>query len=235
MDTPDGWLNEWRSLGEADWRRWLGASGLSGADARPAALHEAGAAFTSFAEEFMRLARSAAGADPAAGERLKGELEALAQNLFARAVPAWPSFPGQGAEWLAALQAWSMVLAEIARATAVAFAARLGAPDPPTTLRAIFDAWIECAEGAFQSAAHSEVFAHAQARLFNELVRAKARQQAHLEQLARHIGMPTRREVDALYDELRALKAELAAARAAPAPAAPAAARRRRPSRKQPR
>jgi hypothetical protein len=230
MDNPDAWLNEWRSLGQAEWQRWLGA-GLAGAgSAPPAALQVAAAAFTTFADEFGRLARSAAGAGPAQAERLRGELETLAQDFFARVLPPWPSWPGQGAEWAAALGAWSSVLAEIARATATAFAARLAAPDPPATLRATFDAWIDCAEGAFQSAAHSEAFAQAQARLFNELVRARARQQSLIEQLARGVGVPTRSEVDALHDELRALKAELAAARSATP-----AARRKRPPRGTPR
>ena len=112
------------------------------------------------------------------------------------------------------------------RATAISFAARLAAPEPPATLRATFDAWIDCAEAAFQAAAHSEAFAQAQARLFNEFVRAKARQQTLIERLAKSAGVPTRSEVDALHDELRALKGELAAARATPA--APRAAPRRR-------
>jgi Poly(R)-hydroxyalkanoic acid synthase subunit (PHA_synth_III_E) len=232
MESPDAWLHEWRTLGTAEWPRGFGA-GVPGAASHASGLHDAAAAFTSFAEEFGRLVRAAA-ADPAAAERLHGELEALAQNFYARAVPAWPSWPGQGAEWAAALQTWSLVLAEIARATATGFAARLAAPEPPATLRATFDAWIDCAESAFQSAAHSERFGAAQARLFNELVRVKARQQTAIEQVAKSAGVPTRSEVDALHDELRALKAELAAARTAPPPVAPSPPRRRAP-RKAPR
>ncbi len=217
METQDAWLNEWRSLGQAEWQRWAGRMGVADGRSAPlGGLHDAAAAFTSFAEEFQRLARMAPGADAAASARLRGELETLAQNFFARAVPAWPAWAGQGPEWAAALQQWSMALAEVARASAGAFAARLAAPDPPATLRATFDAWIDCAEAAFQSTAHSEAFAQAQARLFNELVRARARQQTLTEQLAKSAGVPTRSEVDALHDELRALKAELALARVAP-------------------
>jgi len=231
MDTPGAWLSEWRSLGQAQWQRWAGGFGVPGGPSAPlAGLHDAAAAFTSFTEEFSRLARVAAHADPAEAARRRGELETLAQNFLARAVPAWPAWAGQGAEWAAALQAWSMALAEVARETAGAFAARLAAPDPPATLRATFDAWIDCAEAAFQSAAHSDAFAKAQARLFNELVRARASQQAMIEQVAKHAGVPTRSEVDALHDELHALKAELALVRSAP-PAAP----RRRAPRKAPR
>ena len=243
MESLDRWLNEWRGLGPGDWQRWLGAGpGLGAGISSPSALQEAGAAFTRFAEEFARLARAAGtAADPAEAARLRGEFEALAQKFFASAVPAWPAWPGQGAEWASALQRWSLVLAEIARASAIAFAARLAAPDAPSTLRGTFDAWIDCAESAFQAVAHSEAFAEAQARLFNELVRTKARQQDLLERVARSAGVPTRSEVDALHDQLRALTAELAAARAAPPAmaarpsAAPRAARPGRPSGKKPR
>jgi hypothetical protein len=244
MDTPDSWLNDWRGLGPAEWQRWAGSLGLPGRSTAPmAGLHDAAAAFTRFAEEFASLARAAAAAPPAEAALRRAELEKLAQNFFARAVPSWPAWAGQGAEWTGALQAWSLALAEVARATAASFAARLAAPDRPATLRATFDAWIDCAEAAFQSAAHSDGFASAQARLFNELVRAKARQQTLVEQLAKSAGVPTRSEVDALHDELRALKAELATQRtAAPGAAAPkatqaktpAAARRRAPRKRPP-
>jgi len=234
METPEAWLNAWRSLGQGPWPR--GPEPGAPGPARVPGLADAAAAFTSFAEEFGRIARSATGAGPADAERLRGELEALAQNFFARAVPAWPTGSLPGAEWPAALQAFAMALADVARATAAAFAARLLGADPPATLRAAFDAWIDCAEAAFQSTAHSEAYAQAQARLFNELVRARARQQALVEQAAKSAGLPTRSEVDALHDELRALRSELAAARAkAPAAAPPPARRRARPRPKAPR
>ena len=123
-----------------------------------------------------------------------------------------------------------MVLAEIGRATASAFVARLGGGDPPRTLRATVDAWIDCAERAFQSAAHSDAFAQAQARLLNELVRLRIHEQALLEQASRLAGVPTRAEVDALHDSVQELKAELARRPAAPAATA-AVPRKKRPRR----
>lgn len=211
----------------ADLRRWLEAFTRLPPAAEFGGLAGANEAFTRFAEEFSRLASGARA--PGAEATLNAELESLAQRFFARAVPAWPASAGEGHEWAAALQAFSMQLAELSRATAAAFAARLLGPDAPKTLRAAFDAWIDAAEAAFQSLAHSAAYADAQARLFNELVRARARQQGLVDQIARGAGLPTRREVDALYDEVRALKAELAARREAP-PAKRPARRPRRPS-----
>jgi len=211
----------------ADLRRWLEAFSRVPPVAEFGGLAGANEAFTRFAEEFSRLASGAR--TPGAQATLNAELESLAQRFFARAVPAWPASAGEGHEWAAALQAFSMQLAELSRATASAFSARLLGPDAPQTLRAVFDAWIDAAEAAFQSLAHSATYVDAQARLFNELVRARARQQGLVDRLARGVGLPTRREVDSLYDEVRALKADLAASRGAP-PAKRPARRPRRPS-----
>lgn len=224
--TPaDAWMDAWRRL--------AAAGGLGPSPTATAAGGEAVAeAFQRFAATFIHLAKPGSGS-PAI------DLESLAQDFFQRALPAWPGAAGEGPEWTQALAAWSALLGEFARAAAAAFGARLAAPGAPTTLRGAFDAWIDCAESAFRSTAHSAEFAAVQAKLFNAFVRAKARQQALLEQVARAAGAPTRREVDALYDEVRTLKAELAVARdsaptAAPTPApsakaAPARPRARRP------
>ena len=234
MNFADSWLSHWQRLEAASGQRWPGAPPwAAGSDPSVprAGLEDAGAAFARFAADFARIgAPLAAASDPAARAQLEQQLEALAQHLVAGAVPSWPAQPGQGAEWAVALQTWSMVLAEIARATASAFVARLRGADPPRTLRATFDAWIDCAERAFQSAAHSDAFAQAQARLLNELVRLRIRQQALLEQASRLAGLPTRREVDALHDSMQQLKAELARRPAAPAATARAP-RTKRPRR----
>ena len=110
-----------------------------------------------------------------------------------------------------ALDAWSAVLRGIAANTASLFAARLQSTQPPASLRATFDAWIECAEAAFQASAHSDGFIAGQTRLINEFVTQKARQQELVERGARALGLPTRSEVDALHDAVRAMKPAAAA------------------------
>ena len=225
MGSTESWLSHWQSLRDAAWPQPPSGAPGDGADpsSGPAGLHESSSAFARFAAEFARVGASfGPAANPSDRARLESELEALAQRFFAGAVPPWPALPGQGADWAVALQAWSMVLAEIARASAAAFVARLAGPDGPRTLRATFDVWIDCAESAFQSAAHSEAFAQAQGRLLNEFVRLRIRQQALLEQAARLAGLPTRREVDLLHDSVQELKAELAR-RPAPSVAKPVA------------
>jgi hypothetical protein len=243
MDRPETTFRVWQDAGSADWQRWLAELGSMasavGGPAVPAAmggpapggfaaLGPAGSAFARFAQDFARCYEQGRGARSAEDSaRLDGELQALAQRFHASAIPAWPVLNAAGSEWPAALAAWSMVLAEIARDTAARFAARLASSLSPPTLRSAFDAWIDCAEAAFQAAAHSEAFAAAQARLINELVAVRGRQQALIEQGARALGLPTRSEVDGLHAAIRELRRGLDEARNA-APPRPAAPRTRR-------
>jgi hypothetical protein len=244
MDRPEMTFRDWQDAGGAGWQRWLAELGAvatagGGSDGSAAvtgtavggfaALREASAAFARFAQDFARCYGQAARTEEDAA-RLPGELQALAQRFHASVLPAWPAVHAAGPEWPQALAAWSMVLADIARDTAARFAARLASAPRPATLRATFDAWIDCAEAAFQAAAHTEAFTGAQARLINGLVAARGRQQALVEQGARALGLPTRSEVDGLHSAIRELRRALEPTRvakpAAPRPAAPRARRR---------
>ena len=217
MKSPDdlqAWLEPWRRLGE----------GFLAGGAPGGGVAEANAAFTRFAEGYASLLRPAAGAG--AGRewaRYTAELRALAERFVTSAFPEWPTGPHAGNEWSRELANWSTVLGGIATDAAERFSASLGR-DPPVSLRAAFDRWIDAAEAAYQAAAHSDAFIGAQARLVNAFVKERARQQDLLERGARALGLPTRREIDSLHDALRALR-PAPAADAAAAPAAPAAPR----------
>ena len=216
----DGWLGPWRQFAERV------AAGEGSAAAGRASLEQAGAAFARFAEEFAALGRPPDAAAAARAEYAR-QLNALAERFVSASFPPWPAPAGADPGFARALEAWARVQAAIAADAARRFAARLVAPDAPTTLRATFDAWIEAAEAAFQSHARSDAFVAAQARLLNEFVAQRARQQALLERAARAAGMPTRAEVDALYDELRALSRPAGAAADGTAPSPQRAAKPR--------
>jgi hypothetical protein len=208
--APDPWQQAWAAFQRATTQ---GAGGAGLADAR--------AAFEAFAADYVRLARLAT---PPAGRGTKvAELAALWRTSAARLVEGvapTAAASGTAPAFQAALAAWAAIQAGIATDTAERFAARLVAPPRPATLRAAFDAFIDCAEAAFHAAARTDAFAAAQARLLNELVRLRAEQQRLVDQTARLAGLPVRAEVDALYDSVRALGAELAALKAAARPAA---------------
>jgi class III poly(R)-hydroxyalkanoic acid synthase PhaE subunit len=69
----------------------------------------------------------------------------------------------------------------------------------------LYDAWIDCAEGAYAQAAHSERFARLLAELCNISSAFKVERGKLTEQIARHLDLPSRAEVDTLHRQVRAL------------------------------
>jgi class III poly(R)-hydroxyalkanoic acid synthase PhaE subunit len=93
------------------------------------------------------------------------------------------------------------------------------APPAPSSPAELYDAWIDCAEGTYAQAAHSERFARLLAELCNISSAFKVERGKLTEQIARHLDLPSRAEVDTLHHQVRALK--LAMRAAAPHAAAP--------------
>jgi class III poly(R)-hydroxyalkanoic acid synthase PhaE subunit len=99
------------------------------------------------------------------------------------------------------------------------------APQAPESPADLYDAWIDCAEGTYAQAAHSERFARLLAELCNISSAFKVERGKLTEQIARHLDLPSRAEVDTLHRQVRALKEAMRTAAATPAAgaAAPAA------------
>jgi hypothetical protein len=183
---------------------WLGLWSSGGAAAAPG-LAAALQSLERFAEAY---ARSREGGSSAA------DWEAAARAFIEATLPAASGIAGgtAGAD-----------VGALAHAMANAFARRLAAGAPPTSLRAAFDLWVDCAEEAYRVLAASAAFAGLQAAMCNALVRLREQQQPLADQAAALVGLPTRAEVDALHDTVRELRGELERARA------PRAARSTRP------
>ena len=92
--------------------------------------------------------------------------------------------------------------------------------EAPQTSKApadLYDAWIDCAEGAYAQAAHSDAFARLLAELCNISSAFKVERGKLSEQIARHLDLPSRAEVDTLHRQVRALSEAMRAAGANPA------------------
>jgi hypothetical protein len=223
----------WNGFGEAEWRRLVDACRARAAAPGPEGLAALADAYRHFAAQFASALGAASAADPQGRENYATTLQALTRRFLESLAPMPPPPTAAPPAWIEAFLTWTTIIGDLARATATAFAGRLARPDAPTTLRGLFDAWIDCAESAYQTEAHSERYARVQATLFNEAVALRARQQALLEQASRAIGVPGRREVDALHDAVRELRAELDATRSGrEASAAPARGARPSPARR---
>jgi class III poly(R)-hydroxyalkanoic acid synthase PhaE subunit len=89
----------------------------------------------------------------------------------------------------------------------------------------LYDTWIDCAEGTYHQAAHSDSFARLLADLCNISSAIKVERGKLTEQLARHLDLPSRAEVDSLHRQVRELTFAM---RAAAKPSKPARAPRKR-------
>src|SRR3984885_8133874 len=97
------------------------------------------------------------------------------------------------------------------------------APPAGKTPADLYDAWIDCAEGTYAQAAHSERFARLLAELCNISSAFKVERGKLTEQLARHLDLPSRAEVDTLHRQVRALNEAVRAAAASSAASGAAA------------
>jgi class III poly(R)-hydroxyalkanoic acid synthase PhaE subunit len=86
----------------------------------------------------------------------------------------------------------------------------------------LYDAWIDCAEGAYAQAAHSDSFARLLAELCNISSAFKFERGKLTEQIARHLDLPSRAEVDTLHRQVRALTTAVRAAASGSAASSPA-------------
>jgi class III poly(R)-hydroxyalkanoic acid synthase PhaE subunit len=88
------------------------------------------------------------------------------------------------------------------------------APSAQKSTADLYDAWIDCAEGTYAQAAHSDAFARLLAELCNISSAFKVERGKLTEQIARHLDLPSRGEVDTLHRQVRALQETLRAAAA---------------------
>jgi Poly(R)-hydroxyalkanoic acid synthase subunit (PHA_synth_III_E) len=167
--VPDGppelpWIGAWRAA-EAELSRLAGIAPAA-ADTADALrrLQEFGGHVAALAATVAPQAESHGHASPAAAAHFESY-----RRLFAAGLPpAAPEF--------------SQILAGIATDAAARFATELGrsGPDvrPITSLRELFELWIDCGEAAWAAAAHRESFAVAQAELLASIVELRRAQGA---------------------------------------------------------
>jgi poly(hydroxyalkanoate) synthase III subunit E len=96
------------------------------------------------------------------------------------------------------------------------------APSAGKTPAELYDAWIDSAESTYAQAAHSERFARLLAELCNISSAFKVERGKLTEQIARHLDLPSRAEVDTLHRQVRALTTAMRAAASGPAASGPA-------------
>ena len=191
------------------------------ANASAPAAAEAARTFSDFLREqfadFSQLPWNAdfGGAADGAPSAFKVDLPALGltrehQQRWQRAAEAWQRIDDAQRRLQ---RLWSDAL----RDAAVAFAARLGRPQPPEVsaeaLHNLYDTWIDCAEEAYARTAHSDAFCNALAEFVNASSQWRRELQASIEQWAKLLDLPTRSEINTLTQRLRSVEQQLRAPR----------------------
>lgn len=80
---------------------------------------------------------------------------------------------------------------------------------PPMSIKALYDAWIECGEETYARVAHTPEYAKTQADLGNVLAKLRNEQREWVESYSRQLDLPTRAELNTVHLRLKHLKAEV--------------------------
>jgi len=88
------------------------------------------------------------------------------------------------------------------------------AQQPITTLRGLYDAWVDCSEAAYLDLVGTDAYAEAYGRMVNALMALKRHGRNTVDEAAGALGMPTRQGLNTLQRHHQELRREMAAVRA---------------------
>ena len=106
---------------------------------------------------------------------------------------------------------WNDIIGASLRELSERLAPRLKSGAVPGSMKEIYDLWVDAAESVYGQAARAGAFVQAQAELTNATSQLRSAQRELLEEWARQFDLPTRSELNSIHQQLRDLKAALAA------------------------
>ena len=125
----------------------------------------------------------------------------------------WQEFGKAQLRLADALARYNQLMAAAGQDAYARFEARLAQREEPgrqlTSVRALFDLWIEAAEEAYAKIALSTDYRHAYGELLNAQMQLRGSQQAIVEQAASAMGLPGRAELDGAHRKLAELDRQL--------------------------
>ncbi len=101
---------------------------------------------------------------------------------------------------------WGQVVGNALRDLGQKLAPQLQGGVLPTSLREVYDLWVDTAEKAYAGTAQGTAFTQAQSELANSLSQLRIAQRDWLEEWGRAFDLPTRAELNSLHQQVRALK-----------------------------
>lgn len=106
---------------------------------------------------------------------------------------------------------WSDVIGAALRAFGERVGVRLRAGEQFSSVKDLYDLWVESAELAYAKAAHGPEYAKAQADLGNTLAHLRIEQRKQVEAISKQLDLPTRDELNTVHHRLKDLKAQVRA------------------------
>jgi Poly(R)-hydroxyalkanoic acid synthase subunit (PHA_synth_III_E) len=141
--------------------------------------------------------------DPVFGLNLEAVPPLIAQNDFTQTCQRLAGLMKRWSQLQAQLAMhWSTVARNVGERF-IARAADSAAALDLTTIRKLYDGWIECAEQAYAATVHTDDFCRTQAELVNITTALLLEQRQQVERFAPMFGLATRSEVDALRQQVR--------------------------------
>lgn len=104
---------------------------------------------------------------------------------------------------------WNDIISQALRAFGDQAGAKLRAGETFTSIKSVYDLWIECAEVAYGKVAHSPAYGKAQADLGNTMAHLRIEQRKQVEAISKHLDLPTRDELNTVHRRLKDLKTEV--------------------------
>lgn len=109
---------------------------------------------------------------------------------------------------------WNEVIGDALKRLGAAMSARFQKNELPQTAKQLYDLWVESAEAAYATMAHSPRYAKAQAELGNTIAKMRIEQRGLIESISRELDLPTRSELNTVHRRLKDMKAEIRRLRA---------------------
>lgn len=148
-----------------------------------------------------------------AGQALQGMTGLMPQLPGLPGIPMelWPRLTRAGLRYQTALARLASLLTTVGGEAIDSLSKLVGpaAKSPPTTLRGVYDLWVECGEKAYAAASHGVEFAAAQQELNEAIAELRQLQQQIGESWMHMFDLPTRAEFNTVNRRLMTLRRRL--------------------------
>lgn len=199
-----GLFEQFAGLAQSQWQQFANhaAGGMGGADDVPG--------------YWQRFAQSMTAASPPPALDTTALREALSTpqvGPMREHVERWQQAMLAQLDYQDASRAFAAQLSEISKLTLDEFSRRVAARAEPdkqmTSMRELFDEWIEAGEAVWAERANDDAFTRALGQYTNAQMRLRAAQADQINRMAQSLGLPTRDEVDSDHRRIAQLEREL--------------------------